>query len=186
MPNLRLPTAVEILPRLFLGDQAACERVKEYRATSPDFPVAVVHAEDTPCFLEEFHSKTKPSKRKALPNRAVVLERAWDLYLNFPDNERWSNPANLTVYITATNAFISQHLPHHPVLVHCHLGQSRSASLVFFYLVETGRVKSRAGFKKIYPGWSPNPGISRFIDRELAKRGGSGSPVSRHKSRKRR
>jgi len=51
------------------------------------------------------------------------------------------------------------------VLVHCTVGVSRSATLVFLYLIRVGEIKTRRDFEKLYPSWFPNMGFQRLFTR---------------------
>ncbi|MDZ7796173.1 MAG: dual specificity protein phosphatase family protein [Candidatus Marinimicrobia bacterium] len=64
--------------------------------------------------------------------------------------------------------FIKKYIDKQPVLVHCNLGMSRSATIGLLYLASIGYYKeidfhtAEQKFINIYPGYSPSRGMRGF------------------------
>jgi len=144
----------ELFPRLFIGS-------RDDYTTLPDKEKWVfVHA------AASFFDKVKHDN---LEKTKGFIESKNELYLNWldtPDETQFS----VEQFNTAFH-FIDFYLQNNEkkCLIHCDFGQSRSASLVLFYLAKRTTILPNSffpalkKFKELYPDYVYPSGISRFI-----------------------
>jgi predicted protein tyrosine phosphatase len=163
---------VEIIPNLFVGDEADYERRVR---REPGW--CVVHACKEP-YHRQALGYTGRATSKTHPEY-LVARRGDRLILNFIDAD---DPAYVPrEMVEAAITFIGESLAAgRRVLVHCNQGESRGPFLAFLYLLRhTDKIQAddfaaaEAAFRKLYPAYMPKRGVRTFLANEFRRlRGG--------------
>jgi len=140
-------------------------RIEDCEAAPSEF--AVVHACKSPC-----HQRAV-GYRGALPGdhpNYLSYQDGNQLYLNLIDPPV---PLFQRGSFKAALAFLREHVPQLPTLIHCNLGLSRAPSIALLYLAKVAEVIDRTsyrdaarGFVTIYPAYEPGLGIQTFLEAE--------------------
>ena len=156
----------EIYNNLFIGNQDDYE----YKVKLKDY-YAVVHS----C-KEPYHRNLLGYTGRGAPKdhpEYLFAERPNRLYLNLVDVP---DPAFIAKeIIDKAIDFIKKHIDKQPVLVHCNLGMSRSATIGLLYLASIGYFKgmdfhtAEQKYINMYPGYRPSSGMRGFAVKNWEK-----------------
>ncbi len=145
----------EVAKNLFVGSDADC--------LTTDY--AVVHA------CKSCHQQGvgyTGSLKKSHPHY-LIFEQDDNLYLNMVDMERELLAHYTHGMMSAAFNFIDTRLPHKPVLIHCNMGMSRSASVALLYLARksqinaTSYIAAATDFAELYPPFSLGTGVQLYL-----------------------
>lgn len=149
----------EVFERLYVGDDADCERV--------DAEWAVVHACKHPCHQTGVGYSGNLSQEHP---EYLVAERERDLYLNLVDMDRPLDHGFTEPIMTAALDFIEDQRSARDVLVHCNQGMSRSPAMALLYLTkragavpDTDYQTARDVFVDRYPRFQPGNGVETYL-----------------------
>lgn len=152
---------IEIYKNLFIGNEQDYEDKIKY-----ENDWYVIHA----C-KEPYHRKLLGYTGRGAPKEHpeyLLARRGTRLFLNLVDA---ADPAYIPKeLIDSALEFILEALnANMRCLVHCNLGESRSPSIGFIYLVNNGLLTQKefssaeSEFQAIYPNYNPKAGIRNFI-----------------------
>jgi hypothetical protein len=132
--NSRITSCTEIVPGLWLGNEAASQDIK---------------------FLRENNIKLVMNCSKNIPAspKGSGVQKIFRIPIDDPGPlitpSRNSDNLSMVVLIPQAVSIIHEHLLRGPdagaVLVHCHAGAQRSASVVVYYLMKHGQFKMSRG-----------------------------------------
>lgn len=147
---------VEITKNLFIGDD------NDFKSVDKSW--CVIHA----C-KEPYHRALLGYRTPGCPkcDEYYFAERGNILYLNLVDaNDVRYIPK---IVIDKALSFIEEHIEDNKILVHCNLGQSRSASIGLLYLRRIGyydelnAIQGMSEYKNLYEKFNPNPGMTQYV-----------------------
>lgn len=152
---------IEVYPHLYLGSAFDYEtRVKNHDGW------AVVQACREPYYLEAIKHNHLLANTNDL--ESLMIRKENRLILNLQDV---SVASEISSYLVdSALRFIDENLiAEHKVMVHCQMGMSRSAGIVFLFMAMRGcfamqnLMQAQAEFKFIYPNYAPSSGMLEYI-----------------------
>lgn len=151
---------IEVYDNIFIGSERDCfhDKKEDWR---------VIHACKNPCHC---HAVGYRGNLSSLHPKYLISEKENHLYLNMVDMKKPFSPIYTHPIIKKALNFIYISINNKKILVHCNMGQSRSASIVLIYLARE-KIISKNSFKeasidfiKLYPNYNPGQGIYAYLN----------------------
>jgi len=151
---------IEVHKNIFVGSEIGC-----FHDQKEDW--IVIHACKNPCHC---HAVGYGGNLPNTHSEYFISEKENHLYLNMVDMKRPFSPTHTHPMMKKDLNLIYSSINDKKILVHCNMGQSRSASIVLLYLARENKISKDSfnevfkNFLDIYPNYNPGEGIKSYLN----------------------